>query len=163
MKRHLPIICGVLHTLVGLAGLFFAFAVTQGANDAEWGHISRTGLPSSPEQFIWSDWQKNPGDVETFRGFRPQDQPANLTEFRIGKAHNSFVEFTAYQGRFTQNGIWQILPAHGPNWGTRYRPLSLTYIILGFGVALLFLDLHLRIKEKSPTMPSSEPSETPDH
>jgi hypothetical protein len=157
MKGHLPIIGGSLLTLAGALGLFLAFAVTQGVNDGEWGHISRTGLPSSPEKFIWSDWQKNEGGIEPFDGFKPLHQPASLTEFRIGTAHNIYIEFTAYQGRFVQNGNWETFPAIGPNWGARYKPLFLTHIIFGFGVSLLFLDPYLRTmrwprKTKPPTL-----------
>jgi hypothetical protein len=156
MKRHLPIIGGILLAFAGAAGLFLAFAVTQGANDGEWGHISRTGLPSSPEKFTWSEWQKNDGSIEPFDGFKPLDQPASLTEFRIGTAHNLYIEFTAYQGRFDQNGNWQTFPAIGPNWGARFRPLSLSCIILGFGAGLLFLNLYLRIsKEAQPERPAN--------
>jgi hypothetical protein len=104
---------GILFLVIG-ALLFLVFFVTVGINDAEWGRIFRTGLPSHPELYSWAPWKKNDGTVNAFS---PRaEEPVN--EYRKGLAHNPLFSFTIYEGRNERDTSF---PASGPHWGASYN------------------------------------------
>jgi hypothetical protein len=124
MTRRSPLIFAVLTIAFTLASLAFAAWGTLcklSINDAEWTNIRRTGLPSSPEKLRWTPWQTNDGAFIPFTAFQPENQPAELPEYRIGTLRALFLHFQFYQGRFMEKGAWREFPAFGPGWGTYFH------------------------------------------
>src|SRR5438093_1301508 len=87
------IVAGCLLLFVGMAGCI-------GVNDAEWGHISHSGLPSHPDLLTWSAWRPNNGFVQPFPSYRPLEQPKALSEYRVARGRTLLFDFTFYQGRY---------------------------------------------------------------
>ncbi len=122
MSRLALLICGIV--LLAFGCLLFVFGLAKiGINDAEWGHISRTGLPSAPDKLLWSPWQHNDGSVSPFSSFQPEQRPDSLPEFRVGRGQTMFFDYVIYQGRFVRGGVAHEFPALGPASGAVYHPL----------------------------------------
>jgi len=111
---------GIALFATGCLLLFFTLA-GPGINDAEWRTISETGLPSLPERFSWSGWQRNDGAVYPFSSFQPEQRPDRLPEFRVGRAKGFLFDFVFYEGRYSNEGAIREFPAIGPGWGTHYH------------------------------------------
>jgi hypothetical protein len=133
--RTISIVFGTFLLIIS-ALLWLASFLTIGANDGEWGHISRTGSISHPELFTWTDWKKNDGTIDSF----PTGKRCDATEFRIGHAHNLFFSFTAYEGR---NETIRSFPALGPHWGASYN-YSWAIYAFSAGTILIFVSLLFR-------------------
>ena len=118
--------------------LLFLRLFGQGINDCEWRNISKTGLPSLPEQFSWSAWRPNDGSVYPCSPFQTEQIPATLPEFRVGLGKGFLFDFIFYQGRYSRDGAMREFPAIGPGWGARYHCLW-ACLSLALGVSLLFI------------------------
>jgi hypothetical protein len=106
---------GVFMIVLGCALLAVAL-LKIGINDAELGHIHRSGSISDASGLAWGEWRKNDGSVEPF----PSDgtSPSTISEFRVGHATTTFFDFTAYEGRLASGAV---VAARGPDWGASYR------------------------------------------
>jgi hypothetical protein len=142
MVRISLFVCGaVLIAGALVAGLFLKI----GATDAEYGNILRTGSPSRPAEFQWSEWRINDGSVTPFPG---QASPtARLSQFRVGHAQGSLFDFTAYEGRSASDDSSPAIAALGPAWGVSYRGIWLVPISIGVVIILagIFVRAHTRV------------------
>jgi hypothetical protein len=133
---------GILFLVIGVL-LFLVSFVAVGINDAEWGHVFRTGLPSHPELFTWTSWQKNDGTVGVFS---PRtEEPVN--EFRKGYAHNPLFSFTIYEGR---NGKDPRFPAFGPHWGASY---NYSWAVGAIAIGIPFIAFSMLTKRPATSTP----------
>lgn len=130
MMQKAIFIAGMLLIALALLWLFVWKFLPIGINDAEWGHISRTGLPSdSGAGLFWSEWHTN--GIEEITPFPTQTNVAPdhpVSAYRIGKGENQFLAFGFYQATcILDDGREVIVPAYGPQSWTRMKwrwPLS---------------------------------------
>lgn len=137
MLRIVFLSSGTALFVAGCLLLLFSF-VGQGINDAEWGTISQTGLPSHPGLFTWSAWRPNDGSVQPFPTFQTLQHPDAFPEFRVGRGKSLWFDFVFYQGRFTRDGVTQEFPAIGPGSGAVYH-WGWAWMAFAGGTACLFI------------------------
>lgn len=123
-------VCGVVAGCI----LLLCGVLTFNINEAEWGNITRTGLPSHPDALTWYFWKKNDGSVQPWRSFHPLEQPQVLPEYRIARGHTLVFDYTFYQGRYEMDGITKEFPALGSSSGASYHPMwAFLAFLIGIG------------------------------
>jgi len=139
MMKKTILITGTLVVVLAFLWLFVWKFLPIGINDAEWGHISRTGLPSGGGAGLsWTAWQTSELDKITLFSVQtnvPLDHP--ISAYRFGKGENQFLTFGFYEAKcILDDGREVIVPALGRESWTRMKwhwPLAV--LALGVGIA----------------------------
>jgi hypothetical protein len=151
--RHIAFILGILVIIISLVWLFLWRFLPIGINDAEWGHIRETGLPSGGgEGLVWSDWQTNDIHQITLFGYETNvAHDSTITAYRLGKGEDLSLSFGFYQAKCqTDDGQEVIVPAYGPDSWTRMK-WGLPLGSLLFGVVLTGTGLYMKRKHQQRT------------
>ena len=126
---------GATTVVLSLVWMLFWKILPIGVNDAEWITIEETGLPSSPEELVWSDWKTDdPDSIDLFPVGTKSWADADLLSYRIGKADTAFLTFGFYQVRIAaSNDTVETLPAYGPESWTHMK-WSLPVFVCAIGL-----------------------------
>lgn len=108
-----------------------------GITDGEWGHLSRTGSFSAPDKLQWGAWQPSDDSITPFRGYQPDVEKPQFTQYRKGGAHGLLFDFVVYEGKAATADGDKVYPATGPAWGIRFHRMRvISAFFLGIGMII---------------------------
>ena len=151
------LVLGVLLSILSLLCLLLWSFLPIGINDAEWGHIAQTGLPSNGGAgLVWTDWQTNHLPTLTQFPSHPLsevsfDKP--IIAYRFGKGDTPCLTFGFYQAKCRiENGDVVIVPAYGPESFARMK-WSIPLGGLALGIVMTGAGMGMKRKARQPSKP----------